>query len=144
MRRLPFLAALPLLALLGCYRPPRLYFHPVQGPRAGQALALPARTTGLAYGEIRVQLPEDETCVGAWSEIPVGQTEEGLASAWDEVYGTGFYRAQVLGSPWRGRATLTGSHGTIFHLELHREAVAGARLRGVARDNRQNLYKIVQ
>lgn len=91
-----------------------------------------------------MQLPEDETCVGAWSAVPPEQAGDGLASAWDAIYGPGFYVAQVLGSTWRGRATLTGSRGTVFHLEFNRDTVTGARLRGVARDNRQNLYKVVQ
>lgn len=144
MRRLPLLAVLPLLALLGCHRPPPLYFHALQGPRAGQGPALVARATGISSGEIRVHLPEDEICVGPWSPVSRERTETALAGAWDAVYGSGFYVAQVLGSRWHGQATLTGSHGTIIHFEFCRDTVPGAALRGVARDNHQNLYKVVQ
>ncbi len=61
-----------------------------------------------------------------------------LAFAWDAVYGQGFFAAHILGKKmWQG--TFTGDKGTVLQIELQNDND----LRGVAVDNKGNLYKEV-
>jgi hypothetical protein len=65
--------------------------------------------------------------------------------AWDAVYGGGYYTANVLGARLHVRSTLTGSNGATLDVEMYRRDVPGqlTEIRGVAQDNRGNIYKIV-
>ncbi len=64
---------------------------------------------------------------------------------WDAVYGGGYYNANVLGTPLHVRSALTGSNGTLLNVELYRRDIPGqmTEIRGVAEDNRGNIYKVV-
>lgn len=130
----------------GCVASGRLY--PVQGPLA--ALTAPpvmtARLTQspsaislvLANGErfsgpIKVVNPASANLNPAGPPLVLPQPN--LAFAWGTVYGQGFFVAKVLGQQL-GQGVLTGSQGTVVQVEI---AVA----RGVAVDNKGNIYKIV-
>jgi hypothetical protein len=142
--------ALPLLS--GCYRLGRLY--PVQGPLAAQTAPpiYAAKMTGaFNSGNITVTLANGEVCTGAWGLVSSKPTDAGAASsvnwpkAWDTVYGSGYYTANVLGTPLHVRSALTGSKGTLLDVEMYRRDVPGqlTEIHGVAEDNRGNIYKIV-
>jgi len=153
------LLACAVLFLSGCYRSGRLY--PVQGPLAAQTdpPIFSARLTGaLNSGNMSVTLAGGEVCTGAWGlvsrkPINTGNAPASTASApgvdwpkvWDAVYGGGFYTANVLGAPLHVRSTLTGSKGTMLDVELYRRDIPGqmTEIRGVAQDNRGNIYKVV-
>jgi hypothetical protein len=132
--------------MAGCSIGGRLY--PVQGPLASMT-APPVMTARLqekptkialtlANGEqfngpLKVLYPStaDLSPAGAPPALP----QPNLAFAWDRVYGRGFFVARVLGQQL-GQGVLTGNQGTVVQVEV---AVA----RGVAVDNKGNIYKIV-
>jgi hypothetical protein len=130
----------------GCYANGRLY--PVQGPLASLT-APPIMTARLSEkppsislalaneeqfkGPLKVLYPSSSNLSPAGS--PPALPQPNLAFAWDTVYGQGFFVAKVLGQQL-GQAVLTGSQGTVVQVEI---AVA----RGVAVDNKGNIYKIV-
>ena len=151
--------ALALLAasmMLGCVAAMHLY--PVQGPLIAQTPApvLPARVTGpFNSGTFTIYLPDGEVCHGNWAVAntpPVGAAAPGsspandMSAAWDTVYGQGFYIAHVLGAKLYAQATVTGDRGTVFNVEMYRanpnvtnEAPV---IKGVATDNKGNIYKV--
>jgi len=156
-RRRPLgLLLLGICLTVGCAEG-RLY--PVQGPFSSQSPS-PVFTAkmngGIHSGNISVVLASGEKATGRWEWI---QTEsptaspaknpgvESLASVWDAVYGQGFYVSHVLGTKPFARAVVTGDHGTILHMEMYRPVGEGGEVpvnfRGVARDNKSNIYKVV-
>lgn len=139
--------AILLLLLASCTT---LHLYPVKGPLADQksVSVVTAKATGwyteLYAKTISFSLPTGETCEGPWKLIPRGQVDNELSSIWDSIYGAGYYVANVLGSTWHGTAIITGSKGTIFHLEFYRDTVKGSPLLGVAKDDSGNVYKVAQ
>ena len=146
--------------MLGCTHTAR--FYPVQGPLSSQTPlpVLTAKVTGaLRLGELTVVLGDGEVCKGHWAEVPRGQTSKrstvatapatlNMQSEWDTVYGAGFYVAHVLGAKYYAQTTATGDRGTILNVEMYRpQAVEGnnivAAIKGVAKDNKDNVYKLV-
>jgi hypothetical protein len=152
-------ALLGICAIAGCYRSAHLY--PVQGPLA--SLTPPpiytAKITGaFNSGSISVVLADGEVFTGPWKALSVkaraqkanaGSTEQvTLASAWDTVYGKGFYTAHVLGTILFAQATLTGNRGTILQVEMYRQEHGADTsgqidIKGVAKDSKGNIYKLV-
>jgi hypothetical protein len=139
--------------LLGCRHTARLY--PVQGPLSSlqPVPVLNARVTGAwKAGDFSVVLNDGELCKGRWAEVPrpgsgkapssVPTTNE-MATAWDVVYGPGFYTSHVLGARL-AQAVLTGNQGTTLSVEMYRPQndVSPSAIRGVARDNKENIYKL--
>ena len=140
----------------GCVRP--AHFYPVQGPLSSQT-PLPVATAKISYGlnlkQLSVVLSSGEVCKGAWTEVPRGQVpgqsnsqNVGLQPEWDAVYGSGFYVSHVMGARFYARATATGDRGTVLNVEMyHPENAKGgnviATVKGVARDNKDNVYKLV-
>lgn len=140
-----------LLSLSACIPPipnlaPKLYLHPVQGPMAspGTGTAIIGVATGFGSDSISFQLPTGESCQGPWQPVPQNQGDLGLASSWDLVYGDGYFTHHVLGTKWRGSATLRGDKGSEFKLEFYRGDAPGYPLLGVARDSAGNVFKVVQ
>ncbi len=133
----------------GCYRSGHLY--PVQGPLA--ELAPPpvynAKLSGaLNSGNLTVTLPSGEVCRGRWAVLHAsdrGVEQPGMASAWDTVYGVGFYRANVLGARLHVHSVVAGDKGTTLNVELYRRNQPEAILdiKGVAQDDKGNVYKVV-
>jgi hypothetical protein len=124
-------------------------FSPVQGPLANQSPlpTYPATMSGVLSGTISVVLSNGEVCNGPWAFVsrtpPAGTATEtfDLAAQWDAVYGSGFYISHVLGNKLYARATLTGK-GTTVHVELTNENDKPGNTRGVAQDNRGNIFKV--
>ena len=72
--------------------------------------------SGFLSGSISVTLENGEVYEGPWalvSETPRTSAPAviplAMADDWDDVYGTGYFTAHVLGSQVYARATLTGS-----------------------------------
>ena len=66
-----------------------------------------------------------------------------LASYWDQVFGSGYFNAKVLGSPKHVRATLQNGQGDKLQLEMHSIPgdTKGGGMEGVAVDSNKDLYK---
>jgi hypothetical protein len=131
-------------------------FSPVRGPLSKQSPATPAYTakmSGLFSGTISVDLANGEVCAGTWSFVsktapantdPSAGTAApaDMAADWDFVYGAGFYVAHVVGNQLYARATLTGNIGTVMYVELSNETNTRGNTKGVAQDNKGNLFKV--
>ena len=139
-------------------------FYPVQGPFSTESPA-PVLTAkmdgGFRSGNISVVLATGEKAIGHWkwtqtetasSRNPSdngssGSGTENMASVWDAVYGQGFYVSHVLGSKPFSRAELTGNRGTTLQVEMYRpvgeSGDAPENFKGVARDDKGNIYKVI-
>jgi hypothetical protein len=152
------LALLGVCLLSGCNHGG--HFYPVQGPLSKQAPppVFTAKATGIfTSGSITVFLNDGEVCKGPWSVVSrktrkaspatVSQPPVDLAAAWDAVYGPGFYTAHILGSTtgFHAQSTLSGDKGTTLQVGLFRPDTPGNanEIRGVAKDNKGNIYKVV-
>ena len=65
-----------------------------------------------------------------------------LASYWDQVFGSGYFNAKVLGSPRHFRATLKNKQGVELSLEMHQ--IPGddhGGMEGIAIDSNKRIYK---
>ena len=146
--------------MLGCTHSARLY--PVQGPLSEQTPlpVLVAKITGaFTPGDISVVLSDGEKCKGRWAMVPRAQvpkgantasapTTNGMSSVWDTVYGSGFYVAHVLGTRLYAQAVVTGNQGTVLNVEMYKpegehESNPVSAVKGVAKDNKDNIYKLV-
>jgi hypothetical protein len=146
--------------LWGCSHTAHLY--PVQGRLSEQnpPPVVVAKITGaLSPGDFSAVLNNGEVCKGHFQEVAraktttvsnpaTGPASSEMSSAWDAIYGPGFYVAHVLGARLYARAKAQGNRGTTLQVEIYRpEDVKGenlaAAIKGVARDSDGNVYKIV-
>lgn len=128
-------------------------FYPVRGPLAKKTPipVLRARFTGpFSSGSISLTLPDGEVCKGRWHAASTPANSP-LQSVWDSIYGQGFYVAHVLGAHYYAQATLRENRGTILNVEMYRSETSDnpgheerGPVRGVARDNQGNTYKIAR
>jgi hypothetical protein len=141
------LALLSICLISGCSVTGRLY--PVQGPLAQQTPPpiYNARLTGPPALAFSTTLANGETFEGKMRILagppanpvtplgaPVTLPQPNLATAWDAIYGQGFYVAHVLGAQL-GRANLTGSQGTTVQVEVFNA-------RGIAVDSKGDVSKL--
>jgi hypothetical protein len=99
----------------------------------------------LAGGTITMTLASDESCSGSWSPVPAGDNTAGKMSAqWDQVYGPGFFLANVLGNGHFARATtLSCNNGDTVSIEFFDPNTFNrGNSKGVAQDGKGNLYKV--
>jgi hypothetical protein len=139
------------IALTGCSS---IKFYPVQGPFASRqppVVLVSTVTGGFRSGRISVTLPDGEVCKGSWIGTSQPDASNSMASTWDVVYGQGYYAAHVLGQNIFGQAMLTGNLGTTLTLELYRpekkdatNTVVAGLAKGVAKDSKGNIYKVVE
>ena len=71
-----------------------------------------------------------------------------MPSAWDTVYGQGYYVSHVLGARLYAQAVATGNKGTVLNVEMYKAAnehdvIPADAVKGVAKDNKDNIYKLV-
>jgi hypothetical protein len=154
--------------LAGCHGYARLY--PVQGPLA--ALTPPPVYTAKIsltpnwskpvtfgahaqdrMGKISVALANGEQFNGTWNQVyaqpgAANTASDTLASAWDAIYGKGYYTAHVLGAPLFVHTDITGTQGTTLAVEWYELNEGGnnnPRLvaRGIAKDSKGDVYKLV-
>jgi hypothetical protein len=86
-----------------------------------------------------VKVPKDPNA----ASVPAN----GMQSAWDTVYGSGFYVSHVLGTRLYAQAVATGDRGTILNVEMYkpgdeREERRDRGAKGIAKDNKDNIYKL--
>jgi len=111
-------------------------------------------TGAISSGSISVVLSDGEVCTGRWAEVPRLQVPKGantaiapadnMSSVWDTVYGSGYYVSHVLGAR-SARGTISGNRGTVLNVELYAtpEGEHTFVIKGVAKDNKDNIYKVV-
>jgi hypothetical protein len=69
-----------------------------------------------------------------------------MPALWDTIYGPGFFTAHVSGAGLYANAVITGKLGTVYNLEFYSADAQPQRvskIRGVAKDSANNLYKVV-
>jgi hypothetical protein len=153
------LLLLAISTMLGCAKL-TARFYPVQGPLSAQTPqpVLIARISGkFTLGDMSVVLPDGELCKGRWTVVSLVSAPKAtaittaptnsMAPVWDSVYGSGYYVSRVLGARYYAQTVVTGNRGTVLNAEMYiavdgRE-VSAASYKGVAKDNRDNMYKLV-
>ena len=148
-------SAVFLAGCVGCIPSAGLKFYPVPtGTNASTSAAiLQGNLSGLMSGTVSVVLVSGEICTGPWYPVDLNTdgTEPGrvktlaaknLSSAWDEVYGPGYFKAHVLGTPRYVRALMIGDQGSQFQIEADRDEGEHATLKGVAMDGKGNIFKV--
>ena len=126
-------------------------FNPVRGPLS-QRTPVPAyigSMTGVVLsGTITVTLDGGEKCTGPWKQVSKTDPAENVppppdvASQWDAVFGSGYYLAHVLGNGLYMRGIVTGNQGTVLTVEVSNESNRRGETRGIALDNKGNLFKV--
>ena len=108
----------------------------------------------LSAGTVSFTLTDGEVCKGRWTLMqPPSPTANyapsDLAPVWDQVYGSGYYLAHVVGTRFYAKAEARGNRGTTFDMEFYQSATAETpnansvnSIKGVARDNSNNIYKL--
>jgi len=156
MKGLALYLCMGAVLLGGCSATARLY--PVQGPLAAQnppPVFVGKLSDGLHSGTLKVSLDNGEVFQGRWAQVErPAKSNNGvtagaantLATEWDTVYGPGFYVAHVLGSRLYAKSELTGSHGSVLYAELYKpdkgDEQSISSIKGVAKDDKGNIYKI--
>jgi hypothetical protein len=125
--------------------PGRLY--PVEGSLSAQT-PLPIFKLIISgvgnSGTMSATLSDGEVCSGHWAPLgPDDPSASQLLSAWDHIYGEGFFVAQILGKSGVYRAVLAGNKGTKLTVEFYPlDAARMSEVKGVAVDNNGNLFKL--
>jgi hypothetical protein len=120
---------------------------------------LTAKFTGVfTPGDFSATLGDGEICKGHFAVVPRdpnpkagspgARADEDLRSAWDAVYGSGFYVSHVLGARLHGRVVASGDRGTVLTIELYKPEIIDNKVntalpKGVAQDNKGNTFKVV-
>jgi hypothetical protein len=151
---------LGLSLMSACLLRPTVQLYPVHGPLSAQTPlpVFPGKVTGLVNsGNISFVMRDGEVCKGRWTRVVPVKTPNGamtantqatddMPSVWDTVYGPGFYVSHVLGTNYHAQAKITGDRGTVVNVEFYRADPGReniSHLFGVARDDKDNIYKMV-
>ena len=145
------------IALSGCYS--GVLLKPIQGPAPKVDPLMDPRGTFKA-GRFYVDLDNitkpifHEECIGQWEPAtsPKPSTAnasdaDDLSAVWDVVYGVGYYEKTVQKAKLCARGSGKSKKGTVLQAEMCQfEERAGGKLKivkkGVAKDNRNNIYQI--
>jgi hypothetical protein len=133
--------------LAGCLVMVPGHLYPVQGSLSTQNPVPIYKVTIsglLASGTLSATLQDGEVCSGSWTPVRQDDPSAGsMSGEWDSVYGSGFFEGNVLGSRVFARAALTGTKGTILNVELY-DPTPGvfANVKGIAKDNKGNVFKL--
>ena len=137
-----FLASL----LCGCSTTANLY--PVKGPLS-LVKPLPiiqARVDGIMgnSGGISLTMPDGEICKGKWSSaagMSVSYGSGTLFSQYGSTYWSGYSVSNKPGEN-RGQAIIIGDRGTVIEVEFYTGS-GTANGFGLAKDNKENVYKVL-
>jgi hypothetical protein len=114
---------------------------------------------GIKPGTIVATLDGGEACSGrieflsgkeeaAYQTSASDPTLKDLATAWDLVYGLGYYTGQVLGGTHFAQDDCKSSHGTQMSIQVLQRVKTDKTfdqsndMKGVAIDNKSNIFKI--
>lgn len=146
MQRKTLPAFLALILVAACSRP--VHVFPIAGPRAEsrRGESIQGKVSGLLSGRVTLHFPGEGDYSGAWSLVPQESRGHGedhaWASAWDTVYGKGYFQAHVLGAAFRARAALQSGPGAKLAVEFYRVEGRDTPVLGVAHDQAGNVYKL--
>ena len=159
--RLRVLSVIPLTATLlsGCIAVVPGHLYPIQGPAAAQnpppiysaSVSSPLQGNDGELGggtpammTLTVTLANNDSCTGSWGPVAPGDNTAGqLSVQWDQVYGPGFFVANVLGNGHFNRGNLTCKSGGTLNIEFFTpNKLHSGSSKGVAQDSKGNLYKV--
>lgn len=140
------------ISLSGCYIGTNLY--PVSGPATAESHRALIKVGGtFNSGTFAADLQDERVfhsdyCKGRWKAAtpPMPPAANDMASVWDRVYGNGYYAAQILGAKRCARGSGTCKHGGVLEAEICQIENGQNRKTtkvGVARDNKNSIYKIL-
>ena len=145
MRRIVALALIA-SALCGCLVMVPGHLYPVEGPltTVTPVGVYTLRISGVGTGGELSATLDGQPLRGPWSTVaPDDPTANSLAADWDRVYGTGFFTTHVLGTNMFAHGTLAGKGDmrlAVEFIDSPNDMLVHAR--GVASDNRGNVYKL--
>jgi hypothetical protein len=144
----PVLLATVFATLGGCAVMVPGHLYPVQGPLSKESTPpiYTATLNGgvLPSGTITVHLAPGITCPGDWKAVSADDpTGREMSNEWDEVYGSGYFVANVLGKRTFARAVLTCSNAEKLNLEflVVTPGIPSSTM-GVVSDGTGNLFKL--
>ena len=139
----------PLFLMLGgCAVMVPGHLYPVQGPLSKEPTPpiYTATLNGsfLPSGTITVHIASGVTCPGDWKVVsPADPTARQMSVEWDEVYGSGYFVANVLGKSTFARSVLTCTNAEKLNLEfLVVEPGNPSSIVGVVNDGTGNIFKL--
>lgn len=141
--RLRLLAIPSVLLLTGCI-PVTAPFHlyPINAsPQQAPVLCRLKVHFGWQSATITAALPDGDSYSGSF-RLNTAIPDRALSPYWDQVFGSGYFNAKVLGSPRHFRTTLKNQQGVELSLELHQ--IPGDNrggMEGIAIDSNKHLYK---
>jgi hypothetical protein len=122
MKTIIFLIAV-FAALAGCAVMVPGHLYPVQGPLSKLSMppiyAVSMNGSFLPFGSLKVHLAQGITCSGAWKAVSQQDpSAKQMSAEWDEVYGSGYFVANVLGKRTLGRSSPTCTDSGKLSLEF--------------------------
>jgi hypothetical protein len=141
------LSVLIATSLAGCLVMVPGHLYPVHGSLSAQTPAPIYKVTlsgVLDSGTMSATLNDGEVCSGSWTPVRQDDPSAGNMSVeWDSVYGAGFFVTNVLGNRVFARAILSGTKGTTLNVEFY-DPTPGqiANVKGIAKDNKGNIFKM--
>ena len=146
MRTMPLIAVFT--ALGGCAVMVPGHLYPVQGPLSKESMpptfTLTMNGSFLPYGSLTIHMTQGITCSGAWKAVSQQDPSARQMSAeWDEVYGSGYFVANVLGKRTFARSTPTCSDSGKLSLEflVVQPGIPSSTI-GVVTDGMGNVFKL--
>ncbi len=142
------LLATGVATLSGCAVMVPGHLYPVQGPLSQKSPPpiYTARLNGsfLPSGSITVHMAGGNTCPGDWKAVSQADpTANQMAAEWDQVYGSGYFVAEVLGKRTFARGVLACSDGGKLNLEfLVVKPGDPSSAKGVVTDGMGNVFKL--
>jgi hypothetical protein len=144
--------AIPLAAVLatlgGCAMMVPGHLYAVQGPLAKES-SPPIYSVSLnggisPSGSLSVHMAQGITCSGAWNAVSQQDpSAQQMSAEWDEVYGSGYFVANVLGKRTFARSALTCTDSKNLSLEfLVVHPGNPSSTIGVAKDGAGNVFKL--
>jgi hypothetical protein len=124
------------------------HLYPVQGPLSKESTPpiYTATLNGgvLPSGSITVHLASGINCPGDWQAISADDpTARQMSVEWDDVYGSGYFVAHVLGKRTFARAVLTCTNAENLNLEfLVVKPGEPSSTIGVVSDGAGNIFKL--
>jgi hypothetical protein len=142
----PLLAAFAMLGGCAVMVPGHLY--PVQGPLSKESTppvyTVTLNGSFLPSGSLTVHMAAGIACPGDWKAVSADDPSARQMSAeWDEVYGNGYFVANVLGKRTFARSVPTCTNGTKLNLEflVVRPGNPSSTI-GVVSDGTGNIFKL--
>ena len=144
--------AIPLAAVLvtlgGCAVMVPGHLYPVQGPLSKLSVpptyAMSLNGSFLPSGSLTVHMAQGITCSGDWKAVSQQDpSAKQMSAEWDEVYGSGYFVANVLGKRTFARSTPTCTDSGKLSLEflVVHPGVPSSTI-GVVSDGVGNVFKL--